>query len=107
MALQGSILGYVVHGMQGFDYKPARTDLNIPEEFTVEAMAATGFPGNMELLPDRLQNREFPSDRRPLERGVYEGCLRGLFTRAVSRVELLLRHYLSSSRSSFFIRSRF
>ena len=33
LALQGSMMGLVVHGMQGFDYERARIDLDIPEEF--------------------------------------------------------------------------
>jgi len=38
-ALQGALKGLVIHGMQGFDYDKARTTLNIPEGFNVEAMA--------------------------------------------------------------------
>ena len=51
LALQGSLKGYVVHGMQGFDYDRARTELNIPDGFRVEAMAVVGMPGNKEVLP--------------------------------------------------------
>ncbi len=40
LALQGSVNGLVVHGMQGFDYERAKTELGIPEAYTVEAMAA-------------------------------------------------------------------
>ncbi len=73
LALQGSMLGLVVHGMQGFDYERARTVLNIPEEFQVEAMAAVGRPGRSEQLPEPLQARETPNDRRPLTQSVCEG----------------------------------
>lgn len=73
LALQGSMLGLVVHGMQGFDYERARTVLNIPEEFQVEAMAAVGRPGRSEQLPEQLQARETPNDRRPLAQSVCEG----------------------------------
>ncbi len=31
LALQGWLKGFVVHGMQGFDYERAREELNIPE----------------------------------------------------------------------------
>src|SRR5439155_14311519 len=44
-ALQGFHQGLVVHGMEGFDYERARKDLQIPDEFQVEAMAAVGRPG--------------------------------------------------------------
>jgi len=73
LALQGSIKGYVVHGMQGFDYELARSSLSIPDGFTVEAMAAIGIPGNKEDLPDYLQEREAPNDRRKLTDTVFEG----------------------------------
>jgi len=73
LALQGSLKGLVVHGMQGFDYDKARTALNIPEGFKVEAMAVIGKPGRVEDLPEKLQQRETPSDRRKLNETVFEG----------------------------------
>jgi nitroreductase len=73
LALQGSLKGYVIHGMQGFDYELARSSLNIPDEFTVEAMAAIGMPGNKEDLPDYLRERESPNGRRKLTETVFEG----------------------------------
>ncbi|MGD0584746.1 MAG: nitroreductase family protein [Oryzomonas sp.] len=77
LALQGNLRGYVVHGMQGFDYDRARTALNIPEDYQVEAMAAIGWPGRVEDLPEALQERETPNDRRKLAQTVCEGpfCL--------------------------------
>lgn len=73
LALQGFLKGYVVHGMQGFDYERARTALNIPAVFQVEAMAAVGLPASPEVLPEKLQQVESPSDRRKLEQTVCEG----------------------------------
>ena len=73
LALQGSMMGLVVHGMQGFDYERARIDLGIPEGFQVEAMAAIGRPGRREELTEQLQARETPNDRRPLAQSVCEG----------------------------------
>lgn len=75
-ALQGYLKGYVVHGMAGFDYDRARRELNIPEGFRVEAMAAVGRPGPKESLLPALQARETPSERRPLEQTVCEGAWR-------------------------------
>jgi len=72
-ALQGFRQGLVVHGMEGFDYDRARTELRMPEEFQVEAMAAVGRPGAKESLPPKLQERESPNDRRKLTRSVCEG----------------------------------
>jgi nitroreductase len=76
LALQGALKGLVVHGMQGFDYDKARTALNIPEGFKVEAMAVIGKPGRAEDLPEKLQQRETPSDRRKLNETVFEGPYR-------------------------------
>ncbi len=72
-ALQGFHQGFVVHGMEGFDYDRARSELKIPELFRVEAMAAVGRPGNKETLPEKLQSRESPNDRRPLTDSIREG----------------------------------
>jgi hypothetical protein len=59
--------------MQGFDYEVARSALNIPDGFTVEAMAAIGLPGNRETLPDYLRERESPNDRRKITETICEG----------------------------------
>ena len=72
-ALQGSMLGYAVHGMQGFDYARAQKELGIPEEFRVEAMIAVGRPAAKESLPEALQAREIPNERRKLSETVCEG----------------------------------
>jgi nitroreductase len=73
LALQGALKGYVVHGMQGFDYERAQSTLHIPQEFRVEAMISIGHPGAIEALPPQLQEREKPSDRRPLAETICEG----------------------------------
>jgi nitroreductase len=72
-ALQGFHQGLVVHGMEGLDYERARKELRIPDEFQVEAMAAVGKPGSKELLPEKLQARETPNDRRKVSESVFEG----------------------------------
>jgi nitroreductase len=63
-ALQGSLAGLVVHGMQGFDYDKAKEILRVPDGYQVEAMIAVGKKGKKEDLPDYLQEREFPSPRK-------------------------------------------
>lgn len=77
LALQGWLKGLVVHGMQGFDYARARSELSIPEAYKVEAMIAIGKPSEAETLPPELREREAPSDRRPLDQTICEGkfCL--------------------------------
>jgi nitroreductase len=76
LALQAMLRGYVAHGMQGFDYERAKTALNVPDEYQVEAMAAIGTPGSRDSLPEKLQAMETPNDRRPLARSVCEGPFR-------------------------------
>jgi nitroreductase len=75
-ALQGFRQGLVVHGMEGFDYDRARAALHVPEQFQIKAMAAVGKPGPKEVLPDKLQKRESPSDRRKVVDSICEGPFR-------------------------------
>ena len=76
LALQGFLKDYVVHGMQGFDYDRARKSLGVPDEFSIEAMVAVGRPGKKELLPEAMQGRESPVNRRELGGTVREGPFR-------------------------------
>lgn len=76
LALQGSIMGLVVHGMQGFDYDRAAAELNVPDGYKVEAMAAIGKDGDKETLPEELKEREFPSGRKSLSKIVFEGAFK-------------------------------
>lgn len=76
LALQGSLLGLVVHGMGGFDYQKARTVLNIPEYCKIEAMCAIGMPGDVKELPDYMQKIEKPSDRKPIKQMACKGVYR-------------------------------
>lgn len=71
--LQGAHMGLVVHGMAGFDRDAARTMLNVPDDYTVEAMIAVGRPGKIEDLPEELREREIPTGRNPVEAFSCEG----------------------------------
>jgi nitroreductase len=73
MALEGHWMGLVVHGMAGFDYDRARTELGVPKEYAVEAMIAIGHPGKLEDLPEKFHVREVKNTRRPLRESVFEG----------------------------------
>ena len=77
LALEGSLRGLVVHGMQGFDYEKARKELMIPDNYEVCAMIAIGKKGKTEDLPPNLQKIEKPNDRRPLKEIVIEGTFKG------------------------------
>jgi nitroreductase len=73
LALQGSLKGYVVHGMEGFDYQRAKSELKVPDEFQVEAMAAVGIPASPDKLTEEQKKRERPNDRRKLDQTICEG----------------------------------
>jgi nitroreductase len=73
LALQGSLMNLVVHGMEGFDYQQARATFALPKEYAVEAMLVIGKHGSQEHLPQGLQEREFPSDRKTVDEFAFEG----------------------------------
>jgi nitroreductase len=73
LALQGSALGLVVHGMAGFDYDRARIALQVPDDYAVEAMVAIGHPGNPDDLPEPMRKLEAPSQRKPVTELIREG----------------------------------
>jgi nitroreductase len=74
LALQGAAMGLVVHGMAGFDRDKARTSLDVPDDYAVEAMIALGRPGDPAELPEELRDREMPSGRKPVAEFVREGA---------------------------------
>ncbi len=73
LALQGASMGLVVHALEGFDYDRAHSIIQAPKEYAIEAMIAVGRPGNLTQLPPELQEREFPSERKPLHELMFEG----------------------------------
>ena len=73
LALQGSAMGLVVHGMQGFDWERTPKDLRAPADFEIAAMCAVGHPGDPDKLPPELREREVPSGRRSIEETAGEG----------------------------------
>jgi nitroreductase len=76
LALEGTNRGLAVHGMEGFDYDKAKRVLEIPDNYTVEAMAAIGRRGAKETLPENLQKMETPGPRRPLDEILMKGKFR-------------------------------
>lgn len=73
LALEASHLGLVAHGMEGFDYGKAKKDLKIPDDYDVEAMVALGKRASKDVLPKEMQERELPSNRKPLKDIIIEG----------------------------------
>ena len=76
LALQGSMVGLVVHGMGGFDFEKARNALGIPDDYTVEAMCVIGHPGAITMLPEWMRDSEKPSDRKRLAEIVCQGAFK-------------------------------
>ena len=76
LAYQAWMKGLVAHGMAGFDYDRAKATLSVPDDFTVEAMAAVGKPGPKEELPPQHLSRELPSQRKPVSELVFAGPYR-------------------------------
>ncbi len=72
-ALQALAQGLVAHGMEGFDYDRAHSELAMPEDFSVEMMVAVGHPGRVEDLPEPYRAREKPSQRVPVASLAFEG----------------------------------
>lgn len=73
IALEGNARGYVVHGMSGFDFEKARQILEVPEGYTVEAMAAIGKRAPKDKLSAEMQQAEAPSTRKPLSEIIING----------------------------------
>jgi nitroreductase len=73
IALQGTAMGLVIHGMQGFDFVKAHATLKVPDDYEVAAMFAAGRPAEPDMLPEQLRSREKPSDRKPVSQIICEG----------------------------------
>ena len=77
IALQSTLIGYHAHGMVGIDMDKTRAELGVPDGFRIEAAVAIGRMGDPASLPEKLQAREEPSNRKPLEEIAYSGNFRG------------------------------
>jgi len=73
LALQATRLGYHAHGMTGIDFERTRAELDIPDRFRIEAAIAIGRIADKSILPEALQARELPSDRKKITDVAFEG----------------------------------
>jgi len=76
LALQATFMGLVAHAMEGFDYDRVKKDLNIPDDYTVEAMVAIGKPGPLSVLSAEMQKNEVPSERKSVHEIVFKGMFK-------------------------------
>ncbi|OZB98905.1 nitroreductase family protein [Paenibacillus sp. XY044] len=73
LAIQATLLGLHTHAIGGFDRNKAREILNVPDQIELHAVIALGYLGDKSVLPEAIQQREVPNDRRTLNELVFEG----------------------------------
>lgn len=73
MALQATAMGYHAHGMIGVHIDKAIEELGIPDDHRLEAAVAIGRKAPKEQLPEKLQEREFASGRKPVSEIAFAG----------------------------------
>lgn len=72
--LQAISMGLNARPMGGFDAQKARELFSIPPEFTPVIMIAVGYPGELEQLPEVVQEKERqPRTRKPLDQFTFQG----------------------------------
>ena len=74
LTVEANARGLQVHQMAGFDAEKARQAFAIPADWEPVAAMAIGYPGNPDLLPEKLRDRELaPRTRKPLSEFVMTG----------------------------------
>ena len=74
MTIQATAEGLFVHQMAGFDTERARQTFQIPEDHEPMAAIAMGYPGDINVLPEKLKERTLaPRVRKPLSQFVFRG----------------------------------
>ncbi|MFU8927623.1 nitroreductase family protein [Acinetobacter puyangensis] len=73
LAIQADLKGWKTHAIGGYDQDQVRHNLDIPDNYAIQAIIVLGKQGDKDNLPDHLQSREFPSTRHPTEQFTYEG----------------------------------
>jgi nitroreductase len=73
LALQATSLGYHAHAMAGIDFEKAKSDLEIPDGYTVQAMVAIGKKAAKETYSEEMLEKEVPSARKELKEIIMEG----------------------------------
>jgi nitroreductase len=77
LTLQANRLGLRTHGIGGFDQSKAYEVTGVdPELHKAICMIAIGKKAEAKTLPDELQAREAPSDRKALDEIAFEGSMK-------------------------------
>ncbi|MHB8483747.1 MAG: nitroreductase family protein [Nitrospiria bacterium] len=72
LVVQATVLGLVVHQMAGFYPDKVKEVYSIPNEYEPVTAIALGYPGDPEMLPERLWKRELaPRERKPITEFVF------------------------------------
>jgi len=74
LAVQAVELGVQIHQMAGFSQEAARAAFQVPADYELVSIFTIGYPGEVEALPEALQQRELaPRVRKPLGEIMFEG----------------------------------
>ena len=72
MTVQAGVYGIYVHQMGGYDQDKARQLFDVPTEYDTVTVIAIGYGGEIESLPEDLQQRELtPRTRKPFAEFVF------------------------------------
>src|SRR5215831_7343715 len=73
LLVEATALGLFVHQMAGFSPDRVRGIYGVPEEFEPVAALALGYPGELEVLPEPLRERELGGrSRKPIVSFVFQ-----------------------------------
>ena len=76
LALSARTLGIYTHGMAGIDYEAVNEKLGVSDEFyTPMCGFVAGKIGPRKALPEDLQERESPNDRKPISEIAHKGVM--------------------------------
>jgi len=73
LLLEAASRSLVAHGMSGFDAKSAAEKLEVSDEFSVNVMIALGYPAEKSVFPESYQEKESPSQRKPISEIAMKG----------------------------------
>ena len=72
------LLGWSTHAIGGFDRDKARAAAKVPEGYAIETLVVVGRRGPVSALSEKLQAREAPSDRKPVQEFAFKDQFRSV-----------------------------